>query len=102
MNHPPQSDTSYRSRLRTSTRSLYRWTAVWLGTCALMAFGPRLLWNKAPGFTLLAVGLNACVGIGMIVANKKYLMEQDELQRKIMLNAMGVTLGIGMVVAGPL
>jgi len=72
-----------------------------MGTCALMAFGPKFLWNRAMVFTLLSIGLNICVGIGMIVANKKYLVEQDELQRKIMLNAMGITLGVALIVGIP-
>jgi hypothetical protein len=110
MNNQTQGDTmnasaprvsDYRSRVRTNTRQLAGWTAAWVGTCALMAFGPKFLWNRTMVFTLLAIGLNICVGIGMIVANKKYLMEQDELQRKIMLNAMGITLGVGLIAGVP-
>ena len=92
---------NYRSRTRTNTRQLFRWTLAWVGTCALMAFGPKFLWNKALVFTLLSIGLNIGVGIGMILANKKYLMEQDELQRKIMLNAMGITLGVALIAGVP-
>ena len=33
-------------------------------------------------FTLLAVGLDFAVGVGMILATKKYIAELDELQRK--------------------
>ena len=91
----------YRSRTRTNTRQLFRWTFAWLGTCALMAFGPKFLWNKALVVTLLSIGLNIGVGIGMILANKKYLAEQDELQRKIMLNAMGITLGVALIAGVP-
>jgi hypothetical protein len=91
----------YQSRVRTSTLQLARWSGAWVGTCALMAFGPKFLWNQALVFTLLAISLNICVGIGMIEANKKYLLEQDELQRKIMLNAMGITLGVGLIAGVP-
>ena len=52
-------------------------------------------------FTLLAVGLNVAVGVGMILANKKYIAELDELQRKVQLNSMGITLGVAMVVGVP-
>jgi hypothetical protein len=37
----------------------------------------------------------------MIASNKKFIMEQDELQRAIMLNAMGITLGIGLIAGIP-
>jgi hypothetical protein len=91
----------YESRIRTNTLQLFRWTAAWAVTLALMSFGPKFLWNRALVFTLLALGLNLSVGIGMIVSNKKFIVEQDELQRAIMLNAMGITLGVGLIAGVP-
>ena len=67
-----------------------------------MAFGPKFLWNKALVFTLLAIGLDIAVGIGMVLANKNYLAELDELQRKVQLNSMGITLGVGLIAGVPL
>jgi hypothetical protein len=66
-----------------------------------MAFGPRFLWNKDLAFTLLAVGLNFCVGVGLILAHKKYLASLDELQRKVYLDALGITVGVVLIVAIP-
>ena len=96
----PLGDT-YGSRVRANTRQLARWTGAWIATCAVMAFGPKFLWHNSPVFTALAIGLNVCVGIGMVVANKKYLVELDELQRRIMLNAMGITLGVALIAGIP-
>src|SRR5690242_15203619 len=66
-----------------------------------MAFGPRFLWNKALGFTLLAVGLDIAAGVGVILANKKYLDELDELQRKVQHNSLAITVGVAMIVGIP-
>ena len=66
-----------------------------------MAFGPKFLWNKALVFTLLAIVFNVCVGIGTIVANKKYLDELDELQRKVHLNSLAITVGVAMIAGVP-
>ena len=66
-----------------------------------MAFGPKFLWNKALVFTLLAIVFNVCVGIGTIVANKKYLEELDELQRKVHLNSLAITVGVAIIVGIP-
>ena len=66
-----------------------------------MAFGPKFLWNKALGFTLLAVGLDVAVGVGMILATKKYITELDELQQKVYLNALGITVGVGLIAGVP-
>ena len=66
-----------------------------------MKFGPKLLWNKDLVFTLLAVGLNVAVGAGMILATKKHVMELDELQQKVYLNALGITVGVALIAGVP-
>lgn len=91
----------YHSRTRTNVLRLFRWNAAWGAASALMAFGPKFLWNKATGFTLLAIGADAAVGIGMILANKKYIEELDELQQKVQLNSMGITLGVALIAGVP-
>jgi Heparan-alpha-glucosaminide N-acetyltransferase, catalytic len=91
----------YQSRTLKNTLQLFSWASAWVGTCALMAFGPRFVWNKNLVFTLLAVGFNFCVGVGLIVAHKKYLAGLDELQRKVYLDALGITVGVVLIVAVP-
>ena len=58
---------SYHARLRTSTIRLFGWTAAWVAATALMKFGPRLLWNQALVFTLLAVVLLALLAMAKAV-----------------------------------
>src|ERR1700678_469598 len=96
---PPE--TGYQSRIRTNVTRLFRWNGAWLAATALMAFGPKFLWNKALVFTLLAGGLDFAGGVGMILANKKYLAELDELQRRVQLSSMGITLGVGLITGVP-
>jgi hypothetical protein len=91
----------YQSRTRANVIRLFRWNGAWAAATALMAFGPKFLWNKAFVFTLLAVGLDVAVGVGMILANKKYVLELDELQRKVQLNSMGITLGVALIAGAP-
>jgi hypothetical protein len=92
----------YESRVRTNVLRLFWWNGAWGLATALMAFGPKFLWNEAVGFTLLAVGLDIAVGVGMILANRNHLAELDELQRKVQLNSMGITLGVGVIAGVPL
>jgi hypothetical protein len=101
MNQLKPLENGYQSRIRTSVTRLARWNGAWLAATALMAFGPKFLWNKALVFTLLAVGLDVAVGAGMILATKKYVMELDELQQKVYLNALGITVGVGLIVGIP-
>jgi hypothetical protein len=96
---PPES--GYQSRIRTSTRRLCLWHGRWAAATLLMAFGPGFLWHRALGLTLLAVGLDVAMGVGMILATKKYVVELDELQRKIFLNALGIAVGVGLIAGVP-
>lgn len=72
------------------------WTLVWVATLALARFGPGSLWESQPA-SWAAVAANLAVGIGWIVAHARYLRGIDELQRKINLDALAVTLGVGFV-----
>ena len=96
---PPES--GYQSRVRANVIRLFRWCGAWAATCALLALGPKFLWNRSLVFTLLAIGLNICVGIGAIVANKKYLEELDDLQRKVHLNSLAITVGVAIIAGFP-
>ena len=95
-------ENGYQSRIRTTVIRLFYWCGAWAAATALMALGPRFLWNRAPAFTILAVGLDLAVGVGVIVANKKYIEELDELQRRVQLNSMGITLGVALVAGVPI
>jgi hypothetical protein len=87
----------YPDSIRTTARFIL-WTLAWGVTLALAKFGPGLLWD--PQQTLaswVAVAANLVVGIGWIVAFTRLLGAMDELQRKILQDAMAVTLGVGWV-----
>ena len=73
------------------------WTLAWVASLALARFGPSLLWDSQPVASWAAVATNLAVGIGWIVAHARYLRGIDELQRKIMQDALAVTLGVGWV-----
>jgi hypothetical protein len=101
MNQRKPPENGYESRTRRNVIRLFRWSGGWGAATALMALGPKLIWNNASAFTLLAVGLDVAVGVGMILANKHYLAELDELQRKVQLNSMAITLGVGLIAGVP-
>src|SRR5579872_5781687 len=101
MNQTRTPENGYHSRTLKNIVQLLCWGAAWLASCALMSRGPGFLWTKASAFTLAAVGLNFCVGVGLILAHKKYLASLDELQRKVYLDALGITVGAIFIVTIP-
>ena len=85
------------TRTKINTVQLGLWTGVWVLTTALAAFGPKFFWEFNTPLTILGVLINLGIGFGMILANKRYLNGLDELMRKIQLEAMAFSLGVGLV-----
>ena len=86
------------AQTKKNTLGLFFWTVAWVLATAGAAFGPRFLWgfNKLP--TMLGVLIHIGIGFGMIRMFRQYLLGLDELQRKIQLDAMALSLGVGIVV----
>lgn len=83
---------------KKSTVQLGFWTLSWLVTLALATFGPKFIWDDHSIFTILAVVVNLVNGVLMILANRKMFNHYDELERKIHLESMGLTLGLAIIV----
>lgn len=82
----------------TRAARLVLWTFAWLATLAVARFGPGLWWDSQQSVaSWAAVTANLVVGIGWIVAFTRFLRGLDELERKIMQDALAVTLGVGWV-----
>ncbi len=86
---------AYRDSNKATAR-VALWALAWVATFALASFGPEHLWDSDVA-SWAAVAANLAVGIGWIVAHARYLRGIDELQRKIMQDALAVTLGAGWV-----
>jgi hypothetical protein len=88
---------SWVSRNRKNTLRVAGWTAAWVMTTAITAFGPKLVWDFATLPTILALLVNLGVGFGMIWAYKQHVAGMDEMQQKIFLEAGAISLGAGLV-----
>jgi len=83
-----------------STFHLVLWTFAWTATLAAARFGPELVWDaeQQPVASWAAVAINVLAGIAWIVAFARFLRALDDLWRKVMQDALAVTLGVGWVV----
>ncbi|EAR16298.1 hypothetical protein RB2501_05350 [Robiginitalea biformata HTCC2501] len=79
-------------------RNLGAWTFAWVLSTALVVFGAEFIWDGNPWITIVALAVNILVGIGMILSNRRLLENCDELEKKIQLESMGLTLGLTLVV----
>lgn len=92
-----QEETSIRDCSKKGIPQLAIWTFAWVASMALASLGPLFLWEDNSILTLMAIGLNVILGIVMILVNRNYFEHLDELQRKIQLEAMAITLGLAVV-----
>ena len=81
-----------------NSKELKIWTLAWTLSMAIATFGPQFLWNEESIGTLLAIIVNLILGIRMILANRKFINGGDELQKKIQLESLGLTLGLAVIV----
>ena len=82
---------------RKQTIKLAVWTWSWVATLAIATFGPKFIWDDYTFLTVLAILVNLANGVLMIIANRNFFNSLDELQRKIQLEALGISLGLAVI-----
>ena len=83
---------------RKNLSRLAIWTMAWTISTALATFGSLFLWEGNKVLTALSVLLNVGIGVGMVLANRQFLEDSDELEKKVQLEAMALTLGLTLIV----
>lgn len=76
---------------------LASWTLAWLASTALLRFGAEYIWDYHAAYSIAALMTHLALGAVMIMVNVQHLANLDELQRKITMDAMGITLGVGLI-----
>ena len=74
------------------------WTWSWVATLAIATFGPKFIWDDHTVLTTFAILTNLVNGLLMILANRKLFNHYDELERKIHLESLALTLGLTVIV----
>lgn len=92
-----QKSNSMNSKFIASRNRLAKWSLAWVFTTALVTFGSQFVWDSQI-ITVLSISISLAVGVGMVLANRKFVNDGDELQRKIQLESMALTLGLAVVV----
>ncbi len=79
-------------------KKLAIWTWSWVATMAIATFGPEFIWDNHPFLTTFAILVNLANGVLMILANRDLFNHFDELEKKIHLESLAITLGLAVVV----
>lgn len=91
-------DKTFTSKQKSNLKTLAYWTVAWTSSQALVTFGSKLIWPESNIIIILTILLNIGLGIGLIIENRKYLIEGDELEKKIAIESMSLALGLSIVV----
>lgn len=92
-----QKTDNIEQRVTRSNKHNAVWTSAWLLSLIGLTFGTKFLWDYQTSLTLIALIFNLFSGYKMIMANKRLIEVMDELQRRVHLNAMAITLGVSVV-----
>ncbi|HLU05045.1 MAG TPA: hypothetical protein VKZ91_00685 [Woeseiaceae bacterium] len=96
MSRQQTSSNDWAATITKSTVRLGYWTAAWVATLAVATFGPTFIWQSRAASSI-AILVNLAVGVGMILAHKRHLKSLDEMHQKIQLEAMGLSMGVGLI-----
>ena len=80
-----------------STMNYLLWTLVWAGSYVLADKAALLGWYQGTTSAAIAVAVNLALGVVMVAAYMRHLRAMDELQRKIQMDALALSVGAGIV-----
>ena len=90
-------ETGFDTRYLKNNIRLLCWIFAWVGTIILVDKAVLYEWYSSDLISMVAIVINAGIGLGVIVTFMRYLNEVDELQRKIQLDALALSMGVGWV-----
>jgi len=73
------------------------WTFAWVVTMVGADKAELYEWYSSSTISMIAIVINAGIGFGMIMAFMRLLKGMDEMHRKIQLNSLALSVGVGFV-----
>ena len=73
------------------------WTISWVVSLGLISFISKSQWYSSGFPTILAFTVQTVIGIGMLLAYVRFVKNLDEMERKIQLDALAVSVGVTVV-----
>ncbi len=73
------------------------WALAWAGSLLIFHYGSEESWFTSVVLIVIAALTNMAIGVGMVLAYKKLLKELDEMERKIQLDSLALSVGITII-----
>ena len=85
---------NYTQRNFKSTKSVLAWSILWAGSLVVACFALKFWWPQDAVMLILAAIIHLGCALGALKAHQNWLKGLDELQQKIQLQSMALTLGV--------
>jgi hypothetical protein len=73
------------------------WLLAWVVSLGVISYFSELNWYSATWIKITGFVINCLIGVGMIFAFKQFVSKADELERKIQLEALALSVGVTLV-----
>ena len=70
---------------------------LWAGTLAITSLSREYTWHSTMLFISIIFTLHTAIGVLMVFSFRKFLKELDDLERKIQLDALALSVGITII-----
>ena len=99
MNDSPNTVTNYDKRSIRDNLKLVSWVFLWTASSVISQKAKAYGWWEAEWITLMSIAVNAALGLLLVHYYRQMLKRMDDLQRKIHLEAISISFGLGLVLS---
>jgi len=97
MNEAKRTHWSATETDRKNQRHIVAWSLAWILTFLGVNLAIERDWIQSDALALAATIGVTVLGLGVLLAYRRFLSHADELMRKIQLDALALTVGVGVV-----
>lgn len=99
MNDSLNTVSNYDKRSIRDNLKFVLWVFLWTATSVISQKAKSYGWWEAEWITLLSIAVNAALGLLLVHYYRQMLNRMDDLQRKIHLEAISISFGLGLVLS---
>ena len=87
----------FTARSRKNSIRIILWSLAWAVSMVVADKAELYEWYSSDLISIAAIILNGLIGVGLIFTFIRFLKDLDDLQRKIQLDALAISMGVALV-----
>ena len=94
-----KSEWTSTERDRRNQHRVVTWSLAWVLAFLAADYAIELEWIDSEALAVAATAVVSIIGLGWLLAFRRFIRDADELMRKIQLDALALAVGVGVVVS---